>query len=84
MRFTFTVEVEVQRNEGKFATRDELAEQLREAIEGADPGSLEGENGGQYETTDWSVNDTSDNTPAKKAKAAPKPAAPAPAATEGP
>lgn len=55
MQFTFTatIEVEVERSEGKFASRDELAEQLleaiQEALDSADPGSLEGEMGGQYE-----------------------------------
>lgn len=57
MQFTFTatVEIEVERSEGKFASRDELAEQLleaiQEALDSADPGSLEGEMGGQYEVT---------------------------------
>ena len=43
MRFKFTVDVEVQHTEGKFASRDDLEEKLREALEGADPGSLEGD-----------------------------------------
>lgn len=66
MRFTYkvtaTVEVEVERTEGKFASRDELGEQLLQAVEevaneleNADPGSLEGEYGGQYEVVEWSV-----------------------------
>lgn len=42
MRFTFTVEVEVERTEGKFASRDEVSEALVEAIESADPGSVDG------------------------------------------
>jgi hypothetical protein len=54
MHFTFTVEVDAERTEGKFASRDELAEQIQEALESADPGSLEGDNGGQYELT-WEV-----------------------------
>lgn len=41
-KFTFTVEVEVERISGKFAARDEIEEQIREAIEGADPGSVDG------------------------------------------
>lgn len=60
MRFKFEVEVEVARTEGKFASRDEIAEQLREAIEGGDPGTVEGENGGQYEVIEFSVSDVSD------------------------
>lgn len=53
--FRFIVTVDVERSEGKFATRDELADQLREAIEGADPGDLEGENGGSYSVSSWEV-----------------------------
>lgn len=59
MQFTFTVTVEVSRTEGKFASRDELSDQLVEAIEAADPQSLEGDNGGQYETVSWTVEDAS-------------------------
>lgn len=59
MQFTFTVSVEVNRTEGKFASRDELEEQLIEEISGADPGQLEGENGGQYEVTNWEVTSVS-------------------------
>lgn len=57
MRFIFEVEVEVERDEGKFASRAELADQIQEALEGADPGNLEGENGGQYTVHEWAVNE---------------------------
>lgn len=57
MRFTYTVTVEVQRTEGKFASRDEISEQIREALEAADPQQYDGENGGMYETVEWEVND---------------------------
>lgn len=55
MNFSFTVNVNVDRTEGKFASRDEIEEQILEALNDADPQSYEGENGGQYETTDWDV-----------------------------
>ncbi len=55
MELEFTVRVEVERQQGKFAGRDELEEQLRDALESADPGQLEGENGGEYEVTLWEV-----------------------------
>jgi len=55
MQFTIKVNVNVERTEGKFATRDEIEAQIVEAIESADPGTFEGENGGQYEVNDWSV-----------------------------
>lgn len=55
MDFTFTVTVTVERTEGKFASRDDIEAQLTEALEGADPGSIDGENEGTYETTEWTV-----------------------------
>ncbi len=56
-RFTFLVEVEVERMEGKFASRDELADWLLEAIEGSDPGSFSGGQDGtsEYETVSFEV-----------------------------
>ncbi len=58
MKFTFTVEVEVQRVEGKFAAKDEIADYLREEIEGMDPGEVDGvgaDGDSRYEITVWSV-----------------------------
>jgi hypothetical protein len=55
MRFRIVVEAEVERVEGLFASRDDLGEQLREEIEGADPGTLTGENDGEYEVTSFEV-----------------------------
>lgn len=57
MRFEYKVTVEVERSEGKFASRDELSEQIREALEQADPQQLDGENGGVYEVNEWTVED---------------------------
>lgn len=60
MKFTFTVEVEVERVEGKFAPKDEIADQLRDAIEGANPGTVDGvgaDGSTTYEVTDFSVSD---------------------------
>lgn len=57
MRFIFEVEVNVDRVEGKFASRDEIAAQIQQALEDADPGSFDGDNGGQYESNEWSVNE---------------------------
>jgi hypothetical protein len=55
MDFTFTVNVECERIEGKFASKDELADQLFETLDGADPQQLTGENDGEYEVTKWEV-----------------------------
>jgi len=55
MDFTLTVNVSVERTEGKFATKDELREQIIDAIDSANPQQIEGESGGQYEVTIWDV-----------------------------
>lgn len=57
MTFQFLVTVEVSRTQGKFATREELAEQIRAELEGADPGSLEGAEGGEYTVESFDVAD---------------------------
>lgn len=57
-RFKFVVEVEVERESGKFASRDEMAEQIQDALEGADPGSLYGigaDGDSDYSVVDWTV-----------------------------
>ena len=57
MRATYTVEVTVERESGKFASRDDIMEQVREALEQADPGEVTGGADGDsvYTVTDWSV-----------------------------
>lgn len=55
MRFEFTVTVEAERTEGKFASRDEISGMLAEALEAADEGTLYGENSGVYEITEFTV-----------------------------
>jgi hypothetical protein len=53
--FTFAVEVTLEREQGKFVSREEMAEQLAEAIQDADPGSVDVDES-TYNVTDWSVN----------------------------
>jgi len=55
MEFHYTVRVLVDRTEGLFASREEIAEQIREELEAAEPGALEGEEGGVYEVTEFEV-----------------------------
>lgn len=55
MRFTLIVDVEIEHEAGKFATRDEIGEQLEQAVADAEPGELEGDEGGQYVVTTWEV-----------------------------
>jgi hypothetical protein len=69
--FTFTIEVQVERDSGKFAGRDEIAEQLMEALESADPGTVDGigaDGDSSYSVVDWSV---SEDEPVKATKRAP-------------
>lgn len=58
MRFAFLVEVEVQFLSGKFASRESIEDEIREALESADPGSYSGDGeNAEYETADWSVSE---------------------------
>lgn len=54
--FKFTVEVTLEREQGKFVSRDEMAEQLADAIEQADPGTVDVDDS-TYNVTDWVVNE---------------------------
>lgn len=55
MKFKITLEVEVNRVQGKFASRDEIGELLQEAIQEADPSSLTTGEDAEYETVSWEV-----------------------------
>lgn len=61
MRLSFTVEVEVERMTGKFASKDEVREVLEEAItegiEGADLSSLGADSESEYEVSSVDVNE---------------------------
>ena len=68
-RFTVTLEVEVERVEGKFASRDEIAEAIQEVLASAGEGeSLSGigaDGNSEYEITSSVVIEVADETPAK-------------------
>lgn len=66
MEFSFIVNASVERVQGKFSTRENIEEELIETIDGANPGSITGENDGEYEVTDWTVEQ---NVIEKKGKA---------------
>jgi hypothetical protein len=60
MRFLFEIEADVQRIEGKFATRDEIAEQIQGWLDNANEGLIDGvgaDGASSYEVIDWSVNE---------------------------
>lgn len=55
--------VSLERTEGKFAGRDEMAEQLLEAPQSADPGMVEGigaDGTSSYQVSDWPVDEDED------------------------
>lgn len=56
MDFHFTIDVTVDRVEGRFASREELESQIQEELE-AVVGSmqLQGEHGGVYEVSDYNI-----------------------------
>ncbi len=70
-RFTVVIEVEVERTEGKFASRDEIAEAIQEALANAGEGdSLSGlgaDGSSEYEITSSVVVEVADETPKKEA-----------------
>jgi hypothetical protein len=56
--FTFTVTVELERTEGKFAPRDEMEEALTGMLESANEGEVSGigsDGDSTYEITNWEV-----------------------------
>ena len=60
-KFTFTVTVELEREQGKFASRDEMGETLIEWLEGADEGAIYGigaDGESNYNTITWDVEET--------------------------
>jgi hypothetical protein len=71
-RFTVILEVEVERTEGKFASRDEMAEAIQEALanvgEGESLSGLGADGDSEYEIISSVVVEVSDETPQKEAK----------------
>jgi len=57
MHFTFVIEVDAERTEGKFASREDIGEQIQSELEGADPSEIEGGDGGRYEISSWEVSE---------------------------
>ena len=57
MRFTFTIEVEVSRESGKFASRDEIAQAIQEELESIDPDlqSVGADGDSVYNVDTWEV-----------------------------
>lgn len=54
MQITFTVIAEVEHLTGKFVSKDDLAEELKAELEGANPGTLTVDDS-EYEVVDLSV-----------------------------
>lgn len=69
MHFRFIVEGDAERTEGKFESRDTIISAIAEELEGADPGEVEGDNGGTYAINEWNVTEDEVKPPAKPARA---------------
>lgn len=52
--FVFTVTVAVERTDGRFVSREAIRDELVDALESADPGSLSVEDS-EYETVDFAI-----------------------------
>lgn len=53
MRFLVTVEVTLRHSTGKFASREDLSERIIEAVGECDPGTIDTDDGGEYEVEAW-------------------------------
>ncbi len=65
------VEVECERLEGKFAGRDEISEQLQEALDNANIGIVDGigaDGTTSYEVVDWQVTEEEVEKPKRKGR----------------
>ena len=63
MTMCFVVEVELTHTTGKFASKDELLEAIKTELENANPGSVDGDNGGEYEVANWFVDEHEEPRP---------------------
>lgn len=55
MNIQLLINVEVNHVTGKFASREHIVEKLVEEIEGADPGTVETDDGAEYNVDSFSV-----------------------------
>lgn len=58
MRARITVDVEIERIQGKFASKEDLVAEILDSIESANPQSISGvgaDGTSEYEITDWVV-----------------------------
>jgi hypothetical protein len=55
--FNFVVHVELDRTQGKFASREDMAYEIQQELESADPGSIYAGENGEYEVTNWEVSE---------------------------
>ena len=55
MRMTFTIEVELEKGSGKFASKDEIADKIMEDLESADPGTIFSDDNAEFNVVQWDV-----------------------------
>ena len=57
MKIKVVVTVELNHTTGKFASKDEMIEKIKEDLENANPGSYSTDEDAEYEVADWSVDE---------------------------
>jgi hypothetical protein len=56
-QYKFLITVGLSHLEGKYAPAEELRAQLAEVLDDANPGTITGDNGGEYEVEQWDVHE---------------------------
>lgn len=64
MTIKILLTVEVERTQGKFESKEGLAEKIIEEL--SDPGTITGDNEGEYEVTSWEAEYVEDEKPKGK------------------
>jgi hypothetical protein len=68
VHFTYLIDIEIEKTEGKFASRDEMDEQIQEALGDANPENLTGENDGEYDVIQWDIEEVPQPKKSRKKK----------------
>jgi len=67
VKLEFVVRADVEHQDGPFASREELTEAVRSELDAADPGTVDGGEGGSYAVSSWEVEEIE---PAPRGRAA--------------
>lgn len=67
-RFRYVIDIEMERERGKFAPREELAEEIQRSLDEANFNDLDCANEGHYNVTSWEVNEQEPPKPQRRAR----------------